>query len=54
MLNLADLSDLPDGHAVSLEDLIVSGAINKNRPLKILGDGELNVKLTVEAHKFSG
>ena len=38
---------------VSLEDLIVSGAINKNRPLKILGDGELTVKLTVEAHKFS-
>lgn len=54
VLNLADLSDLPDGHEVSLEDLIVSGAINKNRPLKILGDGELTVKLTIEAHKFSG
>ena len=54
VLNLADLSDLPDGHEVALEDLIVSGAINKNRPLKILGDGELTVKLTVEAHKFSG
>ena len=53
VLNLADLSDLPDGHEVSLEDLIVSRAINKNRPLKILGDGELTVKLTVEAHKFS-
>jgi len=53
VLNLADLSDLPAGHEVVLEDLIVSGAINKNRPLKILGDGELTVKLTVEAHKFS-
>ena len=52
VLNLADLSDLPDGHAVALEDLIVSGAINKNRPLKILGDGELTVKLTVEAHNL--
>lgn len=53
VLNLADLSDLPDGHEVALEDLIVSGAINKNRPLKILGEGDLTVKLTVEAHKFS-
>ncbi len=24
------------------------------RPLKILGDGDLNTKLTVHAHKFSG
>src|SRR2546423_15224568 len=38
VLNLADLSDLPDGHEVALEDLIVSCAISKNRPLKILGD----------------
>jgi len=53
ILNVADLSDMPNGHAVSLEDLIVSGAINKNRPLKILGDGELTVNLTIEAHKFS-
>jgi large subunit ribosomal protein L15 len=54
VLNVADLSDLPDGHTVALEDLIVSGAINKNRPLKILGDGELSVKLTVEAQTVSG
>jgi large subunit ribosomal protein L15 len=53
VLNVADLSDLPDGHAVTLEDLIVSGAISKNRPLKILGEGELTVKLSIEAHKFS-
>jgi large subunit ribosomal protein L15 len=54
VLNVGDLSDLPADNEVTLEDLIVSGAINKNRPLKILGDGELNVKLTIQAHKFSG
>jgi large subunit ribosomal protein L15 len=54
VLNVGDLGDLPAEHEVTLEDLIVSGAISKNRPLKILGEGELNVKLTVQAHKFSG
>jgi large subunit ribosomal protein L15 len=54
VLNVGDLADLPDDHEVTIEDLIVSGAISKNKPLKLLGDGDLNVKLTVQAHKFSG
>ena len=39
---------------MTLGELIEAGAIGKNRPLKILGDGELEIKLTVHAHKFSG
>jgi large subunit ribosomal protein L15 len=54
VLNVGDLGELPDNHELTIEDLIASGTINKNRPVKILGEGELNVKLTVHAHKFSG
>jgi large subunit ribosomal protein L15 len=54
VLNIGDLNELPDDHELTIEDLIASGAINKNKPLKILGEGDLNVKLTIHAHKFSG
>ena len=54
VLNIADLSELPAEHELTIEDLVASRMITKNQPLKILGEGELNVKLTVHAHKFSG
>jgi large subunit ribosomal protein L15 len=54
VLNVGDLNELPAGHELTIDDLIASGTINKNRPLKILGEGDLSVKLTVQAHKFSG
>jgi large subunit ribosomal protein L15 len=54
VINVGDLNELPDGHEVTLGELVEAGAIGKNRPLKILGDGELEIKLTVHAHKFSG
>ena len=38
---------------MTIETLIQSGVIHKNRPLKILGNGELLNGLTVHAHKFS-
>ncbi|KPV54785.1 50S ribosomal protein L15 [Kouleothrix aurantiaca] len=53
VMNVGDLSELPADHELTLEDLVASGAINKNKPLKILGEGDLNIKLTVHAHKFS-
>lgn len=54
VINVGDLNELPAEHELTLGDLIESGTINKNKPLKILGEGVLNVKLTVHAHKFSG
>ncbi len=54
VINVGDLNELPADHEVTIEDLLASGAIGKHQPLKILGDGELSVKLTVHAHKFSG
>jgi large subunit ribosomal protein L15 len=38
---------------ISLETLIEAGLVSKNTLVKILGKGELKVKLEVEAHAFS-
>src|SRR5690242_14777582 len=54
VMNVGDLNELPDNREVLIETLIESGVISKNKPLKILGDGDLSKKLTIHAHKFSG
>ena len=53
IINIGDLNEWPAEQEITLEVLISAGAIRKSRPLKILGDGDLNAKLTVHAHKFS-
>ena len=54
-VNLSDLeARFDDGAEVTLETLREKGlAKRKGVDVKILGDGELNKKLTVHAHKFS-
>ena len=54
-VNLKDLEERFDaGAEVTLETLREKGlAKRKNVPVKVLGRGELNKKLTVHAHKFS-
>jgi len=54
VVNVGDLNDIPDGEELTIEMLIESRIISEKKPLKILGDGELNKKLTIHAHKFSG
>ena len=54
VINVGDLNELGDGQEITIEALIAAGAISKNQPLKILGDGDLSAKLKVHAHKFSG
>src|SRR5262245_8415373 len=54
VINVGDLNELSDGKEITIEALIAAGVIAKNQPVKILGDGDLNAKLTVHAHKFSG
>jgi large subunit ribosomal protein L15 len=54
VINVGDLVEWPSDVPVTVETLVEMGEIRANRPLKILGDGELNVALTVHAHKFSG
>jgi len=33
---------------------VAKGAVRKNSLVKVLGDGELTVKVDLSAHKFSG
>ena len=53
-VNLATLQELfPEGGTVTVEDLVAKGAVRKNQPVKVLGAGDVSVKLDVTAQKFS-
>lgn len=53
-INVSDLNKLPTGSTVTTESLRQAG-IAKSRllPVKILGDGELSVKLTLDVERVS-
>lgn len=54
IVNVKDLDIFYDGETVTIERLKEAGLIKKARELvKILGDGEINKTLNIEAHKFS-
>jgi large subunit ribosomal protein L15 len=55
VVNLKDLERVfVDGDTVSVEALVEKGLVRGGkRPVKVLGDGELTKKLTVQAQKFS-
>ena len=56
IVNLADLAELPAGTVVDYGFVMENGlakAVKNNCGLKVLGDGELSVALTVKAAKFS-
>jgi large subunit ribosomal protein L15 len=38
---------------VSVADLIATGAVRDSLPVKVLGNGEIAVKVSVTAHAFS-
>jgi large subunit ribosomal protein L15 len=50
---LAALGEELHGSPITPDVLRKAGVIKTKHPVKILGDGELNVALTVHAHKFS-
>ena len=53
-INVSKLSSLPANAEVTLASLIEAGIITADKgPLKILGDGELNVPLQVKAAAFT-
>jgi large subunit ribosomal protein L15 len=55
-INLSSLQSLAEEHSLSAIDLQVlqeAGFVSKNDKVKILGKGELTVKLDVKAHAFS-
>ncbi len=54
VVNLARLTDLfPDGGDVSVADLVAKGAVRKDLPVKVLGNGDIGVAVNVSAHAFS-
>ncbi len=54
VINVEDLNRFEEGTVVTPELLKEKGVVkNLKDGLKVLGDGDLKVKLTVKAHKFS-
>ena len=55
VVNVGDISRLfPEGGTIGLDELVAKGAVRKNTLVKVLGDGNLAVKVDITAHKFSG
>ncbi len=52
-VNLSRLVNFADGDQVNPDTLAQSGVIRPGKLIKVLGGGELKVKLTVRAHAFS-
>lgn len=51
IVNLSQISQL-DGE-LRIADMVQKKMVRKNKKVKVLGQGDLNKALTVEAHKFS-
>ncbi|MFF2271487.1 50S ribosomal protein L15 [Agromyces sp. NPDC058136] len=55
VVNLDKLAELyPTGGDVTIADLIEKGAVRKNERVKVLGNGDIQVKLNVAVDKVSG
>lgn len=55
VVNLDKLAELyPKGGDVTVADLVAKGAVRKNEKVKVLGTGEIAVKLNVAVDKVSG
>ena len=54
VVNLDRINDLfPEGGDVTVADLVAKGAVRNDRPVKVLGQGEISVAVQVTAHRFS-
>ena len=54
VVNLDRISSLfPEGGDVTVDELISRGAVRKGHPVKVLGQGDLTVKVAVSANAFS-
>jgi large subunit ribosomal protein L15 len=55
VVNLDKLAELyPNGGDVTISDLVAKGAVRNNEKVKVLGDGDIAVKLNVTVDKVSG
>jgi large subunit ribosomal protein L15 len=55
VVNVARLAELfPAGGTVGVDELVAAGAVRKNEPVKVLGNGDLGgITLDITAHAFS-
>ena len=55
VVNLDRIEELfPKGGDIDVTALVANGAVRKGRPVKVLGQGDITVKVQVTADKFSG
>jgi large subunit ribosomal protein L15 len=55
VVNLDRINELfPEGGTVTVGDLVAKGAVRKDRPVKVLGQGAISVAVEVTANRFSG
>ena len=54
IINLSKLNEFKENDIVNIDSLVKKGLLFKPKyPLKVLGNGEIKVKLKVEAHAFT-
>ena len=54
VVNVSALNQLKDGSKVNLDSLVKVGVVTSPKhPLKVLGNGDINIKLTVQAAAFT-
>jgi large subunit ribosomal protein L15 len=54
VINVGKLADLSAGSTVNIDSLVKDGLVTSPKhPLKVLGNGDLKVKLTVQAAAFT-
>ena len=53
-LNIGKLSGFAEGDTIDPTVLVDRGLVRPGRKVKVLGGGELKIKLSVRAHAFSG
>ena len=54
IINLSKLNEFKENDTVNVDSLVKKGLLFKPKyPLKVLGNGELKLKLKVEAHAFT-
>ena len=55
VVNLGRINELfPEGGTVGVDELVAKGAVRDGHPVKVLGQGDLSVKVDVTANAFSG
>jgi large subunit ribosomal protein L15 len=54
VVNLDRINELfPEGGVVTVHELVVRGAVRKGQPVKVLGQGDIAVKVDVTVNAFS-